>query len=250
MQPTAEELTLEMSKEAPFPPRCFGKKTRGAWEFWDLGFMRKISGSSVGLQLAELFGSSTWVTLQRLQEAGEWCWFSHPGMIPSGEHTKSEWKWPCSSLIYPLKMVIFQSDVSLPGGNSQFIQSITYCNLLKGVEPTKLKRSGWLAPFPIISHPFAAEEDMSCSLHLFSEVTRACLAIHTPGQVSNLVLLCRVRKVLDSSHPNSLLIIQTFPTKLGFQCQNCPWIDGNARSRVSICVFWALFGSLLRGDGA
>ena len=34
--------------------------------------------------------------------------------LPSGKHTKSYWKWPFSSLIYPLKTVIGHSYVSLP----------------------------------------------------------------------------------------------------------------------------------------
>jgi hypothetical protein len=74
---------------------------------------------------------------------------------------------------------------------------MTYCYLLKGirgVEPTKLKTNGWLvAAFPILSHPFSAEENTSCSLHLFSEVTRACLATHTAEQSPS--------KLFDYHHP-------------------------------------------------
>jgi len=67
--------------------------------------------------------------------------------------------------------------------------------LVEGVEPTKLKTNGWLvAAFPILSHPFSAEENTSCSLHLFSEVTRACLATHTAEQSPS--------KVFDYHHPD------------------------------------------------
>ena len=37
-------------------------------------------------------------------------------LLPSGKHTQSYWTWPLSSLIYPSKMVIFHSYVSLPEG--------------------------------------------------------------------------------------------------------------------------------------
>ena len=41
-------------------------------------------------------------------------------MLPSGNFTKSYWKWSFSSLIYPLhKMVIFYSYVSLSEGNGE-----------------------------------------------------------------------------------------------------------------------------------
>ena len=38
--------------------------------------------------------------------------------LPSGEPTNSNWTWPFSSWIFPLKMVIFHCYVSSPGGRS------------------------------------------------------------------------------------------------------------------------------------
>ena len=47
-------------------------------------------------------------------------WLTYP-LDPSGKHTKSYWTWPFSSLIFPLKMVIFHSYVRnyqrVPSGN-------------------------------------------------------------------------------------------------------------------------------------
>ena len=45
-----------------------------------------------------------------------WTWFIYR-WLPSGNLTVCYWKWPFSSWIYPLKMVIFHSYVNLPECN-------------------------------------------------------------------------------------------------------------------------------------
>ena len=49
-------------------------------------------------------------------------------LLPCGSHTKSYWKWPFTSLIYPLKMVIFHSYGSLAEGIFHVVHIILHCD--------------------------------------------------------------------------------------------------------------------------
>ena len=87
--------------------------------------MRRLQKAEGTIYHALINHGASWDVSLRLSNKFWWFQLSrsanrhevHPiKSLPSGKHTKSYWKWPFSAWIYPLKMVISHSYVSLPEG--------------------------------------------------------------------------------------------------------------------------------------